>query len=264
MKPLPTEASDTWSRPAPAATGPDRAPMSMVRPPGKRRGPGSMGIGEDAIAAVVRSAYDIVDAQIERGKAAARSLRAASVSNGLGEPNEVLGRTERLAQDTLLLLVEWSQALSARPTSPLKRLMAAEFSMLESLFGLPTRPVGEAVDKPAAGANQAAAARKERPATPEPLAGQPHTFEIDVHHTGAAPPFPVLSRRGVGNPPASAIEVQFRSRACPGEVLLATLRHEAERRYTLDIDLGGNVRAGFWRAAVSPDGIQLAYLEIEV
>lgn len=91
---------------------------------------------EDAVVAAVRTSYRIADAQIERGMRIARELRGAATRAGAGEPRDMLQSAEDLIRRAMLLALEWVETLAAQPSSPLKRMLSAEYRLLGALIGL--------------------------------------------------------------------------------------------------------------------------------
>lgn len=251
-----------WSRPAITALGPDRSPAGLFRRASGRRAP-NVGLGQDELLQIVKGAYDIADRQIERGMDAARSLRASSIASGLGEPVDALRRTERLGQESLMLLFEWLSLLATAGPAALNRswasrLPAAEAALIERWLGLLLRP-GTARPAPASSPD----ASGEAPATPGPTPGQGSRWRFRLQHQSDDPP-PLVGWHGVGELPPQSSTVRFSHVEHPQLRLSGTFEPQGPRGPALAIQLPSDLPAGVWRAALcEPDGTQTGHLQIE-
>jgi hypothetical protein len=131
----------TYTRPPLTVREPNRAVGGFYRiAPGQKGGKIFGGVPlqttEDAVVAAVRTGYRIADAQIERGMKIAQQLRGAAKRAGAGEPKDMLLSAESLATRGIALIVEWLETQAAQPSSPLKRMLSAEYRLLGSLLGL--------------------------------------------------------------------------------------------------------------------------------
>lgn len=131
----------TWKRPELTARAPNRAIGGLYRiAPGQKGGKIFGGVPlqttEDAVVAAVRTGYRIADAQIEHGMRIAQELRGAAQRAGAGEPKDMLTNAEALIGRALQLMAEWLETLAAEPSSPLKRLLSAQYRLLGALIGL--------------------------------------------------------------------------------------------------------------------------------
>lgn len=130
-----------YRRPELPVRGPNRAPGGYYRTTDGQSGGNVFGgmpvqTTEDAVVAAVRTGYRIADAQIERGMRIAESLRGAAQRAGAGEPKDMLANAESLAKRSMLLMLDWLETLAAQPSSPLKRMLRAEYRLLGGLIGL--------------------------------------------------------------------------------------------------------------------------------
>jgi hypothetical protein len=98
---------------------------------------------ETAATAAVRLGYKIASAQLDRSARIATRLReegdrAAGVTRDTGDSSEkrALDATEQLILKTMLAGLAWLEGFAAAPGNPVKRVAAAEFRILGSLFGL--------------------------------------------------------------------------------------------------------------------------------
>jgi hypothetical protein len=252
-----------FRRPALAATGPDRRAGGFYRTADNEDGtlPGLALTGaEDAVVAAVRLGYKVAAAQIERSARLAKRLRdAGERAAGPDSERQALDATERLLFDSMMAGLAWLEGVAADPSCPLKRLAAAEYRLLGSLFGLTP---GEAAAKPphtapaATNAGGDAAAARPPQTTPvaplrivllgaERRAVRVRAWEIAPHLAPAELPVVFYSTQMIDAPPLEA------------EVSTATTPP------TLRVTTWQRSPAGPWRAAVClPDGEQVGIIEI--
>lgn len=252
-----------FRRPALAATGPDRRAGGFYRTADNEDGtlPGVPLTGaEDAVVAAVRLGYKVAAAQIERSARLAKRLRdAGERAAGPDSERQALDATERLLFDSMMAGLAWLEGVAADPSCPLKRLAAAEYRLLGSLFGLTP---GEAAAKPAhtvpaasKAGGEAAARPPQAPVAPlrivllgaERRAVRVRAWEIAPDLAPAELPVVFYSTQMIDAPP---LEGQV-STATPPPTLRVTTRQRSP--------------AGPWRAAVClPDGEQVGIIEIEL
>jgi hypothetical protein len=139
-----------FRRPELKTKGPDRRARGFYRM--ADRGEGTLAgmpldSAEEAAVAAVRLGYKVAATQIERSGRLAQRLRDAGQRQAGPDPErQAADATERLLFDSLMTGLEWLEAAAGEPGSPLRRLVAAEYRLLGSLFGL-TEP-GSATSKP--------------------------------------------------------------------------------------------------------------------
>jgi hypothetical protein len=262
-------AAGEWVRDEPKVLGPNRAFGGYYRSAdrtlqGKLLRGVPLQTAEDAVVAAVQMGYRVVDAQIDRGMRVARRLRGAAERQGAGDPGEMLDATERLASKALLAGLQWLEDAAAEPTSPIKRLLSAEYRMIGSVLGLSVdalaTPERESRAKPRTKASEAPRSEKHWASTPH--------WKVSIRHE------PESAKRAVT--------------VCHWDIADASLQSKGEVTfYHLDSvkapALGGRVAAlpdgkallrihtrkahpaGRWRAAVcNDDGEQLGTVEIEL
>jgi len=120
-------------------TGPNRRGGGFYR---TAEGEGKLGgvplkSAEDAVVAAVRMGYKVAEAQIERSASLAKRLRnAGDRAVGPNSDRQALDATERLVFRSLMAGLGWLESAAAEGGSPLRRLAAAEYRLLGSMFGL--------------------------------------------------------------------------------------------------------------------------------
>ena len=172
---------------------------------------------------------------------------------------QALDATERLLFDSMMAGLAWLEGVAADPSCPLKRLAAAEYRLLGSLFGLTP---GEAAAKPPhtapaaskAVGEEAAARPPQTPVAPlrivllgaERRAVRVRAWEV-APELAPAELAVVFCERTIDAPPLE------------GEVSTATTPP------TLRVRTWQRSPAGTWRAAVClPDGEHVGIIEIEL
>jgi hypothetical protein len=92
---------------------------------------------ESAVTAAVRLGYKVAQAQVDRSARIAKRFRAAAdQAAGPNSETKAVDATEQLIFKALMAGLGWFEGVAADPGHPLKRLAAAEFRLLGSMFGL--------------------------------------------------------------------------------------------------------------------------------
>lgn len=147
MPDLPTssESADIDTRPLfrrkpPKVVGPHRGAGALLRAPefaGGAEGGVPLVAGEDAVVHVVRMAYKVASAQVERSTRLARRLRESGDRMvGPGSQRQALDGMEKLVMDSVLSGLEWWEGSVVEGRCPVKRIVAAEYQLLGTLLGL--------------------------------------------------------------------------------------------------------------------------------
>ena len=133
--------NDNWfTRPTLARTKPDRGAANYYRA-SSDDGTHPEGIpldsAEAATVAVVRMAYKVAEAQIDRSFRLAQRLREEG--DRVGGPNsgeQALDAYERLVFKALMGILSWIELLGSDPGGRFKKLITAEYQIVGSLLGL--------------------------------------------------------------------------------------------------------------------------------
>jgi hypothetical protein len=218
------------------------------------------------VVGVVRMAYRVAEAQIDRSARLARRLREeGDRAVGPGSPEKALDATERIVFRTAMSFVEWLEGLAADRGNPLQRLASAQYRILGAMLGLVpgdgTEPRdGRAPDRaPGRGASA-------RPAVGLARREEAPPFAVRIKHAGR-------ERRAVrvrvweyagGTGARQKIPVKFyhvRDGSKPpleGEIVIA-----GRRAATLTLTTPPSAPPGRWRAAFcDADGVQVGAMEI--
>ena len=261
-----------WSRPAePGIAGPDRSFGGYYRTSDRKvSGKDFRGVplqtAEDTAIAAVRLGYQVIDAQIERGLDMARRLRGAATRAG-ANPDSVLDQAEALFSRGAALGLEFLESASNESTSPLTRLLAAQYRMLGSLFGLTTE------DKPpATTAPQTPPRSSTQPDVPDTSAPTPVSRRrMRIRHRDASTKraVTIVSFTASALPPVTASPYKLTFHLMSGtstEHITADLKRESDGTSTLDdIVTTSEQPSGRWRAAICDDaGEQLGIIEIDL
>lgn len=262
-----------WRRKAPKVLKPRRNAGTLLRSAEFASGSGGVPLaaGEDMVVNVVRMAYKVASAQIDRSTRLARRLRESGEKvAGAGVERQALDGMEKLVTDSFLSGLEWWEASVADGRCPVKRLVAAEYQMLGSVLGLspidrkkhaaPAPPGGDAQPKPG-----------DRSATPAPQAGS---------GAATAPPDPQIvlkcskeKRRRVTflrwqlSPAVSPDEELYFAHEGGGAPMPAKLElpPPAGGAYRLVFDGALDGPPGLWVATIcDPDGVQIGFVEIRL
>jgi hypothetical protein len=211
-------------------------------------------------------AYGVIDAQIERGLDMARRLRGAATRAGAGDPNNMLDQAEHLLSRGAALGLEWLESAANQPTSPLTRLLAAEYRMLGSLFGLAT------ADKAAADAPSPASQTTPTEATPSHASAPGRAWRrgVRIRHvdnsTKRAVAIASFALSAAPEPGAAAYPLTFHyASGTTNEFIKARLKRDADGTCTLEIVTTDEQPSGRWKAAIcDTSGEQLGIVEIDL
>jgi hypothetical protein len=258
-----------WSRQSHRAEGPNRSFGGYYRS-SDREVSGKLFRGvplqtaEDTAVAAVRMGYRVIDAQIDRALDMARRLRGAATQAGVKDSNDILDQAERLLSRGGLAALEFLESAANRPENPLMRLLAAEYRLLGSLFGLQT--------------DTAKTSEKETPKTPSNksstdddtgTAAAQRRVRVRIKHLQ-----PVTEKRRAVNiarfdvsisPPASTSYDSFfhHTSHVEADPIKAKLKRDSQE-WVLEIQTDRQP-SGRWRAAVCNDkGDQVGIIEVDL
>jgi hypothetical protein len=263
-------AGTRWRRPQAVATGPNRSFGGYYRTADRTlKGRDFRGVplqaAEDVAVAAVRMGYQVVDAQIDRGLEMARRLRGAADRAGVGNAADLQSQTESLLMRGLFLGLELLESAGTGPNNPLKRLLAAEFRILGSMFGL-TGPDAPGVDRTAGAASAQGTADRAGAPESRPKASRP----IRIRHSEGSTQRAVVMVRwelhGQPPQPPSTHALRFYLTSTAGsEYLRGMLTLSQGAAPLLEIVTSDDTPSGLWRAAIChSDGEQLGLVELEL
>ena len=265
------EAKEYWKRPVAAVTGPNRSFGGYYRSADRAvSGKVFRGVplqtAEDAVVAAVRLGYRVVDAQIERGMRIAKDLQDANTRSGGGDGKQTLDGTERIINKAVLFGLQWLEGAAADPGHPVRRLLAAEYRMLGSLFGL-------------SGDGEGPAARKEKTNEPDSVSSTPAAGSvrrviprITIRHSVALdqrrPVKKIVTWEIYGAIPAEGAKVNFHlvepeDTARPAIVMDGEIWLERGGKTTLRVESRLKYPRGRWCAGIyGNDGEQVGLVEV--
>ena len=253
-----------WKRPEPTALGPNRRFGGYYRS-ADREIDGQLFRGvplqtaEDAVVAAVRMGYRIADAQIERGMRIARDLNDAAKRTGSGDPNQAIDDTERLLAKAVLAGLQWVEEAASAPGHPVRRLLAAEYRMVGSMFGLGPDEKGRDEKRREAGAVEPRApgsAMKARPVLRH-LAPEQERRPVKA----------VLRFELTEELPARAPDLLFRPTASDdagARTMAGRVERNSEGRAVIYVEATADHGAGVWCAGIyDASGEQIGLVELE-
>jgi|AP12_2_1047962.scaffolds.fasta_scaffold02922_2 hypothetical protein len=217
---------------------------------------------EAAVVAAVRMGYKVAATQIDRSARLARRLRDAGdrVSGG-DSTRQAVDATERLIFRSMMAGLTWLEVLAAERGSPLRRLAAAEFSLLGKVLGVmpvekaAAAETGSGEDRPTSGSAARARTPAEAPLRVKLTGDKRARRAVTIVHWAVdradrADPFEVYFHHAGGNG-AAVIDGKLHlvPRGTP-ELALATRKESP---------------SGIWRASVcTEEGVQMGIIEIEL
>jgi hypothetical protein len=258
-----------FERPQLKRTAPDRTAGNYYRSAaddGKAIGGIPLNSSEAAIVAVVRMAYKVAEAQIDRSARLARRLREAGDRvAGPRSDRQALDATEQLVFRAMMSFLGWVENAASDDGNPLKRLAVAQYRLLGSLLGLTS---SEPPKTQEARAPEDASRRADAPSPADAAyrGEEAPRFPVRIQHAGKA-------RRAVriyaweyagdAGPPKT-IPVKFYNvergsrKPLQGEIVVT-----GKRSATLTLATSPSVPAGRWRAALcDAKGVQMGHIEI--
>jgi hypothetical protein len=265
-------SSGVWSRPDGASrrTGPKRGFGGYYRSAdrevdGKLLRGVPLNTAEDAALAAVRMAYRIADSQIDRGLRIARDLRGAARKEGI-EPRDAVDASERLLSKALLAGLQWFESASGEERHPLRRLAAAEYRMLGSLFGIaPDKTKAAPADEAQAGAG----ARESAAAGPRGSAPSEARVQV-INKADKTKRRPVLSARLTLAQPLprgsdDGLSFHHVDAEDADKALSAKIHWDEKTAPQLSIEACMTHRRGCWFAGIyDRDGLQIGVITIEL
>lgn len=271
------QGQERWSRKIRSAEGPNRSFGGYYRS-SDREVSGKMFRGvplqtaEDTAVAAVRMGYRVIDAQIDRALDMARRLRGAATQAGVKDSNDILDQAERLLSRGGLAALEFLESASNRPENPLMRLLAAEYRLLGSLFGLQT-DAAKTPEKEATPTKQdkTKASTDTKPTDDDStITSAPRRSRVRIKHLQATSE----KRRAVNiarfdvsvsPPPATSYDSFFHHTSlADAEPIKAKLKRETHGEWVLEIHTERQP-SGRWRAAVCNEkGEQVGIVEIDL
>jgi hypothetical protein len=255
-----SEIQERWSRPQLERSRPIRTAE------GARPGVGGVPLiaAQDAVVAAVRMAYRVAEAQIDRSTRLARRLReAGDRAVGARSDLKAVDATEQLIFRAVMAALAWLEGL-ADERDPVRRLMAAQYRMAGSMFGLTPSgaPGSSRRDAPDGAPRSADATPASRP--------QPGGS------TGAAPPIKVIlkgDKRPVrikrydveSGAPRKIPGLEFFSEADIENTPKADLAIEPDGHASIEFAITRAAKPGVWKAAVcDAEDVQIGVIEIEI
>ena len=262
------EQEKLWARPQLEDAGPIRNAGGFFRTAeggGSALGGVPLVAAEDAVVAAVRMAYKVADAQLERSARLAERLRkAGDRAVGEGSERKAIDATEQLVFKAMMRAVEWLEAAAER-RSPLKRLMAAQYTLIGSMLGLgPTHRSGSFPfeEQPEATSRESASEPSTRDRDPSSIS--PHRIRIFL--SGEVKRAVSLRRWEVAGDALSESVIRFYHVEGRGNAPVEALFSMSDDgRGRLTITPSSSAASGRWRAAVCrEDGEQIGIVEIEL
>lgn len=270
-----TQRSPAWKRPVPTRVGPNRGFGGFYRSADREvNGKLFRGVplqtAEDTVVAAVRMSYRIVDAQIERGMRIAGSLRDAAERTGSGDPKHMVDATERLLSRAMLVGLKWIEGAAAESENPVRRLFAAEYHMLGSLFGL----ASDSKKKDGARHDRSGAQPVAPSAPAEPLSALPR---VSIRNKAAAKQRRRVKRLVTWEMPSELLSAEQPDVLyfCPAaaaespvagvDVISGKVWVDAQGQPVLQVDATIDKCAGVWCAGVyRDDDEQIGFVEVEL
>jgi hypothetical protein len=222
---------------------------------------------EAAVTSAVRMGYSIAEAQIDRSARLARRLReAGDRAAGPDSDRQAVDATERLVFRAMMAGVSWLEGIAAEPGSPLKRLAAAEYRILGSLFGLSSAAEPSAPDgrPPARSAGDTDASRPGTSGSAAFPRASRVRVPLRIRHLGQ-------ERRAVdvrewvldAEIPAARYRITFYNVERPADSIPGTLTVRGTGPATLALETSREAVPGLWKAAICDSGdIQVGHIEI--
>jgi hypothetical protein len=248
-----------WSRPPLDRSGPIRKAGGLYRTAeGGRPGVGGLPLAtaQDTAVAAVRMAYRVAEAQIERSTRLAQRLReAGDRAVGARSDRKAVDATEQLIQRAVMSVLTWVEGLASE-RDPVRRLMAAQYQIAGSMFGLtPSRASG-----PGDAAPRAA------DAAPPPQPESTGSFaQVKVVLKGDKRPVRIKRYEVVVGVPAKISKLLFFNSADAQKTLDSTLTIEPGGQVMLEFTHLIDADPGSWKAAVCDEqNVQLGVIEIEI
>jgi hypothetical protein len=275
-----------WSRPPLERSRPIRSAGGLYRTAeGGRPGVGGVPLvaAQDAAVAAVRMAYRVAEAQIERSTRLAQRLReAGDRAVGARSDRKAVDATEQLIQRAVMSVLTWMEGLAGE-RDPLRRLMAAQYQIAGSMFGLtPSRASGSEHSDAADEAPRSEDARADshlevlkkalgsssaERSSPEGLGGSNSpTSGLKIVLTGDRRPVRIRRYEIAGGLPSKVPNLQFFSNAnIRSTPLGAKLKVGADGHAALEIKIRRGASPGVWKAAVcDAHGVQIGAIEFEL
>jgi hypothetical protein len=258
-----SEEMKLWSRPQLERSGPIRKAGGLYRTAeGGRPGVGGLPLAtaQDTVVAAVRMAYRVAEAQIERSTRLAQRLReAGDRAVGARSDRKAVDATEQLIQRAVMSVLTWMEGLAGEG-DPVRRLMAAQYQIAGSMFGLtPPRASGSAGD--GAGDEAPRAADAASPPQPKSTGSSTH---VKVVLKGDKRPVRIKRYEVVAGVPAKISKLLFFNSADAQKTLDSALAIEPGGQVTLEFTLTPSDQ-GSWKAAVCDEqNVQLGVIEIEI
>jgi hypothetical protein len=260
------EKRERWSRPQLERSGPIRAAGGLYRTAdGGHPGVGGAPLigAENTVAAAVDMAYRVAEAQIARSTRLAERLREAG-DRAVAAPGdqEAVDGTEQLILRAVMAGLAWLEGL-ADERDPVRRLMAAQYKLAGSMFGL-NQP--EASESSGAGAPDGE--RLSGASDPPPPLQHKRTGSlawIKVVLKGDKRPVRLKRYEVLARPPAKITDLQFFNSADARKTLNAALAVTVDGQVTLEFLQLSGADPGSWKAAVCDEqNVQLGVIEIEL
>lgn len=258
------DTSGLFRRKAPTISGPHRGAGTLLRAPefaGGAAGGVPLVAGEDAVVHVVRMAYKVASAQVERSTRLARRLRESGDRMvGPGSQRQALDGVEKLVMDSVLSGLEWWEGSVVEGRCPVKRLVAAEYQLIGTLLGLSgnasrekssSAPADRTAASPQPGASAAAQMRPAAAARTPPTTLAPLQIKLNCERKDRR--LVALVRWDLVRPETMDGELFFDHESGDGALLPATLVPPAragDHAYLLVFDTAPIGRKGLWQAVI--------------
>jgi hypothetical protein len=257
-----SEELNLWTRPPLDRDKPIRKAGGLYRTAeGGRPGIGGLPLAtaQDTAVAAVRMAYRVAEAQIDRSARLAKRLReAGDRAVGARSDRKAVDATEQLIQRAVMSVLAWVEGLAGE-RDPVRRLMAAQYQIAGSMFGLTPSQASSAGGDASDEAPRAADA-----APPPQHKSTGSSTQVKVVLKGDKRPVRIKRYEVVAGVPAKIPDLLFFSSADAHKTLTSPVTIEPRGQVTLEFTLTA-ADQGSWKAAVCDEqNVQLGVIEIEI